>query len=147
MRFRQEIQAVSRQAELTRIDVVAGILRDEHERVLLAERVGGGPFNGLWEFPGGKIRDGESPVAALERELREEIGIDAGLCELYQCVDFDYPDKRVAIRFYLVSEWQGNPHGLEGQQLSWKSVGRLNAAELLPANKTVVELLKRECAA
>ena len=80
LRVGQEIQAVPRQAELIQrlrmnhFHVAAGILCDAEGRILIAERLGGGPFQGLWEFPGGKIGDGETSAEALSRELAEELG-------------------------------------------------------------------------
>jgi len=73
MRIRQEIQTVPWQAErialvIDHLDVAAGILCDSKGRILIAERLGGGPFQGLWEFPGGKIGDGETAPQALSRE-------------------------------------------------------------------------------
>ena len=61
---------------MRRLRVAAGVLRDPSGRVLITERVGGGPFQGMWEFPGGKIGDGESPEQALARELSEELGVE-----------------------------------------------------------------------
>ncbi len=66
---------MSRQIDLNRLEVVAGILRDASGRVLITERIDDGPFHGLWEFPGGKIGVEETREAALARELSEEIGV------------------------------------------------------------------------
>jgi 8-oxo-dGTP diphosphatase len=123
--------------------VAAGILRDADGRVLITERVGGGPFHGLWEFPGGKLLDGESPEAALERELREEIGIETLVRETFMRIAHDYADRSVAIDFFLVHEWRNEPIGLEGQQLEWVSPARLEAGRLLPANVPIIEALRR----
>lgn len=132
-----------RQAELRKLHVVAGILQDPSGRVLIAERVDDGPFHGLWEFPGGKIKSGESPETALARELAEEIGVTPAAAESLMSLQYDYPDRSVAIEFFLVSDWCDEPCGLEGQQLDWVPVDRLDTSRLLPANLPVVEALRQ----
>ena len=127
---------------MIRLDVVAGILEDAAGRVLITERVDDGPFHGLWEFPGGKIRHGESPSGALVRELTEEIGVEPLESTHFISLRHDYPDRSVSIDFYLVARWQNEPHGLEGQALSWVAVDDLDTAILLPANKPVVAALR-----
>ena len=131
------------QAELRRLAVVAGILRDGAGRVLIAERLDDGPFKGFWEFPGGKIADGEAPDAALARELAEEINICVLESRYFLSLEHDYPDRRVAIDFFLVDRWRRQPHGLEGQRLRWVAPAGLEAANLLPANEPVIAALAR----
>jgi len=138
----QEIQAVPRQADVTRLIVVAGILRDESGRVLITERVDDGPFHGLWEFPGGKLGSDESKEAALVRELIEEIGVRPLVSEHFLSLQHDYPDRHVSIDFFLVTSWQNEPTGLEGQRLRWVKTEDLDGAQLLPADVPVVEVLK-----
>lgn len=127
---------------MRRLDVVAGILEDPDGRVLITERVDDGPFHGLWEFPGGKIRKGESPSGALLRELGEEIGVEPVESTHFLSLSHDYPDRSVSIDFYLVERWHNEPQGLEGQALSWVAVAELDTATLLPANKAVVDALR-----
>ncbi|MDH4125245.1 MAG: 8-oxo-dGTP diphosphatase MutT [Gammaproteobacteria bacterium] len=122
--------------------VAAGVLRDVAGRVLIAERLCEGPYNGLWEFPGGKIRDGESPLAALCRELHEELGIDAVLLEPLMNLSHSYPDRTVTLEFFLVSKWHGAPAGREGQRIRWVAVSDLNVDELLPADAPLVAALQ-----
>ena len=138
----QEIQAVPRQTRLG-IHVAAGILRNDAGEVLLAERMGDGPFRGLWEFPGGKINDGESPQAALQRELREEIGIDVVASELFLSLSHQYDDRAVDLEFFTVDDWRGEPTGLEGQRLRWACLADIDAAELLPADGPLLDALRR----
>ena len=142
LRFGQEIQAVSRQADLKRLHVVAGILRDKAGRFLITERVDDGPFHGLWEFPGGKIGSNETTAAALDRELDEEIGVRPLRIEHFMSLQHDYPDRSVSIDFFLVTDWQNDPRGLEGQQLRWVEKADLAGEELLPADLPVIEALK-----
>jgi 8-oxo-dGTP diphosphatase len=128
---------------MRRLRVAAGILRDPRGRVLITERVGGGPFQGMWEFPGGKIGDGESPKQALARELAEELGIELGAAERFMHLEHDYPDRSVSIHFFLVSVWSNEPAGLEGQALRWLPPAELGDANILPADVPVIEALQQ----
>lgn len=129
---------------MKRFHVAAGILRDTAGRVLITERLCDGPFNGLWEFPGGKIGDGETPPAALRRELREELGIEARSVQPFMQLSHEYPDRTVDLEFFLVTDWQGEPAGLERQQIRWTNIADLNSDELLPADAPIVELLQTQ---
>lgn len=131
---------------MKQLDVVAGILEDADGRVLITERVDDGPFHGLWEFPGGKIRRGETRSGALTRELAEEIGVEPLESSHFLSLRHDYPDRSVAIDFYLVARWQNEPQGLEGQALDWVEVAKLDCEILLPANRRVVEALQSRLA-
>jgi 8-oxo-dGTP diphosphatase len=124
------------------LDVVAGILCDDEGRVLITERLGDTPFAGLWEFPGGKIQDGESALGALHRELREEIGVDVGHCEHYLNLRHEYIDRQVVIDFFMVREWRNEPLGCEGQRLRWCLPQHIEADQLLPADGPVLEALR-----
>jgi len=123
--------------------VAAGILCDSRGRVLITERLGGGPFNGLWEFPGGKIGPEESPSQALSRELAEELGIEVKVCMSFMNLRHEYEDRIVTIEFFIVSDWNCEPVGREGQALRWVERADLDAEELLPADVPVVAALKR----
>lgn len=116
--------------------VVVGIIQDATGRVLVARRpltkVGGG----LWEFPGGKIHGGESEEAALRRELDEELGIVARRCELLPHFRAD-PPPTVALSFWRVHDYQGVPHGREGQELRWCALDGLAALPFLPADRPI----------
>ena len=127
--------------------VAAGILRDAAGRVLISERICDGPFDGLWEFPGGKIGVGETAADALRRELAEELGITVTSAQPFMALHHEYPDRTVDLEFFLVSEWQGEPTGLEGQDVRWVAPSELRPGELLPADAPVVERLCLEKAA
>jgi len=128
---------------MNHFDVAAGILCDSSGRVLIAERLGGGPFHGLWEFPGGKITANETPLEALSRELAEELGIEVTTCASFMNLRHEYDDRIVTIEFFIVSAWNSEPVGREGQALRWVPRDRLDADELLPADVPVVEALQR----
>ncbi len=129
---------------MTRIQVIAGILIDKAGRVLLAERLHDHPMAGYWEFPGGKIQVGESPEAALERELAEELGI-SDLQQLpFMQLEHDYPDRHVALDFRLVTAWRGVAEGLEGQRLQWLVPEAIDDASILPADVPVLTALREK---
>lgn len=124
------------------VPVVAGIVRDERDRVLLAQRPPGKHLAGLWEFPGGKREPGETPDAALRRELAEEIGIDVGAIEPLIAVPWRYAEKSVLLDVFDVRDWRGAPHGREGQALRWSAIADLPALPMPPADKPVVSALR-----
>lgn len=128
---------------MKRFHVAAGILRDRAGRVLITERLCDGPFDGLWEFPGGKVSTTESPAAALRRELAEELGIEVTQATPFMNLHHEYPDRVVDLEFFIVTAWNGEPAGQEGQGLRWVLADQLDAAELLPADAPVVIKLQR----
>ena len=128
---------------MNHFNVAAGILCDAEGRILIAERLGGGPFHGLWEFPGGKIAEDETAVQALSRELAEELGIEVTSCATFMNLRHEYDDRIVTIEFFLVNDWASEPVGREGQALRWVPREQLNAEELLPAEVPVIEALQR----
>ena len=127
----------------THYHVAAGILRDAAGRILITERLCDGPFNGLWEFPGGKIVAGETPFQALKRELVEELGVEIIEGTLFMNLRHEYPDRNVRLEFFEVNGWIGEPQGLEGQQIRWVAPTELDPAVLLPADAPVIERLRK----
>ena len=109
---------------------------------MITERIEDGPFQGLWEFPGGKIGAGEGLEEALTRELSEEIGVQMLASEHLMNLRHEYTDRHVDIDFFLVTRWQHEARGLEGQGLKWVSVDELADLDLLPADLPVIEKLK-----
>ena len=128
---------------MNHFDVAAGILCDAEGRILIAERLGGGPFQGLWEFPGGKIDAGETAPQALSRELAEELGIEVTECSSFMNLRHEYDDRIVTIEFFFVSDWNCEPVGREGQELRWVPAESLDADELLPADVPVITALQQ----
>jgi 8-oxo-dGTP diphosphatase len=121
--------------------VVAAVLRDAHGRVLIAQRPPGKHMAGFWEFPGGKIAAGESKVAALTRELAEELGIALRRCHPLLQLRHDYPDRVVELDVFVVDEYAGEPAGLETQALQWVAPAELASQALLPADRPIIEAL------
>ncbi len=123
------------------VDVAVAVLRRPDGRVLLAERPGGKPWAGYWEFPGGKIETGEGTLQALTRELHEELGIDVERACPWITFEYAYPEKRVRLHFWRVVAWHGTPHGRETQRMSWEDPRAVAVGPLLPANETVLRAL------
>jgi 8-oxo-dGTP diphosphatase len=124
--------------------VVAVALVDIDGRVLLARRPEGKPLAGLWEFPGGKVRDGESPEAALIRELREELGIDTHESCLAPVTfaSHRYESFHLLMPLYVCRRWQGMVTPREGQRLQWVRAERLERYVMPPADKPLIPVLK-----
>src|ERR1700731_4986436 len=101
--------------------VAAAALVDGDGRVLLAQRPPGKAMAGLWEFPGGKVHAGETPEAALIRELDEELGIDvvASCLAPFTFASHAYPEFHLLMPLYVCRKWAGIPLPREGQQLKW----------------------------
>jgi 8-oxo-dGTP diphosphatase len=121
--------------------VAVGVLRDGAGRVLIAQRPNGKHAAGFWEFPGGKLQSGESPLQALCRELAEEIGIQVSAATPLMSFRHDYPERVVELRVFEVSQYSGEPHGLEGQALRWVSVDELDSVGLLEADQPIAAVL------
>ena len=123
------------------VPVAAAVLLRGDGKVLLAQRLEGTPYPGYWEFPGGKLEPGESASAALARELREELGITVRRASPWLTQSYDYPHAHVELHFFRVFDWQGEPHGRDGQAIAWQTPGAFDASPLLPANTFVLRAL------
>lgn len=124
-----------------RVEVAAAVITRDDGRFLLAQRPAGKVYAGYWEFPGGKIESGESSLAALQRELHEELGIEVENAYPWITRDYDYPHAAVRLRFLRVTGWHGDPHSKEGQSFAWQSARDITVAPLLPANALVLRAL------
>lgn len=124
------------------LHVMAGVLRDPAGRVLLAQRPPGKHLAGLWEFPGGKLEADETPQAGLVRELREELGIEAGRGEPLIRVPWRYGERGLLLDAWQVADWQGTPSSLEGQALQWCAPTEIDPALLAPADRAILQALR-----
>ncbi len=124
------------------VEVVAGVITDPRGRVLLTRRTEGRDLAGLWEFPGGKREPGESPEAALVRELQEELGIQVQVGPALIKVPQRYPHKRLCLDVRRVTAWIGIPRGQEGQALAWVPLSKLARYDMPPADRPVVAALQ-----
>ncbi len=122
-------------------EVACGVLIDRvHGSFLLGSRPEGKPCAGFWEFPGGKLEDGETPAVALARELNEELGIEIGKSYPWFVMEHDYPHAYVRLHFRRCFAWRGELQGLEHQKFAWfSSVAALTGMKLLPMDALVSE--------
>jgi 8-oxo-dGTP diphosphatase len=123
--------------------VVAAVIRDGDGRVLLTRRPDDSHMGGLWEFPGGKVDDCEAPVDALVRELREELGVAAGIERPITFAIHEEQGLRILLLFYAARIFNGEPQGKEGQAVAWVPVADLASYPTPPAD---AELVRRLCA-
>ncbi len=111
-------------------------------RVLVGRRAPGAHLGGLWEFPGGKVRVGESPEQAARRELREETGLGGGSLEPLLVVLHDYGDRRLRLHCFLSREPEGQLRRTE-PAFEWVVPERLTELPMPPANAAILEVLRR----
>lgn len=124
------------------VEVAAGVIFSENGDILLGKRPEGKPYPGYWEFPGGKIEAGESATEALKRELKEEIGITPRNLHPWISRVFHYSHATVKLNFFKVTGWDGEPKGLENQELSWQDPNEIRVFPLLPANEPILRSLR-----
>jgi 8-oxo-dGTP diphosphatase len=124
--------------------VAACALVDVDGRVLLARRPEGKKMAGLWEFPGGKLNPGETPEAALIRELKEELGIDVAAACLapFAFASHDYEGFHLLMPLFVCRRWKGTPKPREKQTLAWVRASKLTEYEMPPADKPLIPLLR-----
>ena len=117
--------------------VAACVLLDNEGRILTAKRPPGRSLAGLWEFPGGKVEQGESPEHALIRELAEELGIDITPADLSPLTfaSHAYPDFHLLMPLFLCKRWRGAATPHEGQELAWVKPAELAAYAMPPADE------------
>jgi 8-oxo-dGTP diphosphatase len=124
------------------VAVAAAVIVRGDGQVLLGQRPPGKHYAGYWEFPGGKVEAGETPRAALARELREELGLRVTRACPWLTQRYTYPHARVELNFFRVLQWEGEPHGHEGQAFAWQRPGAWTVAPLLPANTRILRALE-----
>ena len=122
--------------------VLAGVMLDSVGRVLLAQRPTGKHLAGLWEFPGGKLESGESPLAALARECREELGIELQHAEPLIRVPWQYGERSLLLDAWQIQQWRNTPQSQEGQALQWQRPARVDPAMLAPADRPILQALR-----
>jgi 8-oxo-dGTP diphosphatase len=113
--------------------VVAALVRDG-TKILMSRRRPDQPMPGLWEFPGGKVEPGESPTAALVREVREELGCEVTIGRIHEVVFHAYDDFDLYMLVYAAAITAGTPRAVEVAEIAWVEAARLPELELLPAD-------------
>ncbi|MBU2897010.1 8-oxo-dGTP diphosphatase MutT [Vibrio hepatarius] len=130
---------------MKRIHIVAAIiLNTEMNEVFITKRPEDKHKGGFWEFPGGKVEDQETTVQAIIRELDEEVGIQVTKQSLFEHLEYDYPDKSLSFDFILVTDFEKQPFGKEGQQGKWVSITELSDYEFPEANRSIVDRVVSE---
>lgn len=124
------------------IDVAAGIIWQENT-FLVAQRTKSGPFENLWEFPGGKCETGENPEDCLIRELNEELGITVLQCSLWQTIEHEYSELKYRVRlfFFHVRAFSGETRAQENQVLRWVTPQEALKLVFLPADQSILTRL------
>ncbi|KAB7647821.1 8-oxo-dGTP diphosphatase MutT [Polymorphobacter fuscus] len=126
------------------VTVVAAAIIDAEDQILVTQRAPGAALAGLWEFPGGKIEPGETPEAALVRELREELDIAVTPEALAPLgfVSHAYSGFHLVLLLYLCRDWAGTPRGMEGQPLRRVTIDTLAGLPMPPADLPLVGTLR-----
>lgn len=123
------------------IKVVAAIIR-EGDRIFATQR-GYGDFKGGWEFPGGKIEEGETPQEALVREIREELETEIAVGELIDTIEYDYPTFHLSMDCFWAEVVSGEMVLKEHEAAKWLTKETLDSVEWLPADITLIEQIKK----
>jgi 8-oxo-dGTP diphosphatase len=129
-------------SDLQNIEVVAGLIFDQGRVLVCQRRLQSASFALKWEFPGGKVEPGEEPESALRRELKEELGIEAGLLDEISRHEHCYPKiVKVNLRFFRVADYSGEVKNLVFQQIKWVPLNELMQMDFLEADLPLVRKL------
>lgn len=125
------------------IEVVAAIIHDEEGRIFATQR-GYGPMKDGWEFPGGKMEAGETPEDALKREIWEELETRIEVEQLFETIDYDYPDFHLTMHCYICKVESGKLTLKEHEAARWLTKEQLSSIDWLPADRSIIRSLT-EC--
>ena len=123
------------------VNVVAAIIRDGNK--IFATQRGYGEFKDGWEFPGGKVEEGETPQEALKREIEEELETEIEVGDYLTTIEHDYPKFHLSMKCYWARIIEGKPVLLEHEAARWLSREELDSVAWLPADVTIIELVKQ----
>ena len=129
------------------VRVVAAVIKAKNENgepIIFATQRGYGEFKGGWEFPGGKIEDGETPQEALKREIMEELDTEIAVGELIKTIEYDYPTFHLSMDCFWCEIVKGDLVLKEHEAAKWLKKEQLDDVEWLPADVTVIETIKME---
>lgn len=124
---------------MKKLEVVAAIIK-ENEKYFATQR-GYGEYKGWWEFPGGKIENGESKEEALKREIREELATEIEIDRCITTVQFDYPEFHLIMHCFICHITAGQPQLLEAKAAKWLDKNDLESVEWLPADRAILHLI------
>lgn len=136
----REQAAIALRDELKTILVTAGVII-EKKKVLVTQRMEGAPRGLLWEFPGGKVKEGEDPRKALQRELKEELDIDVEVGKILEAVFHTYPEYPILLLTYRCRIKKGVPKPIGCHDLRWVSLEELNRLAMPPADEPILKRL------
>ena len=123
------------------VNVAVGVILNDNQEVLIALRPAQSHQGGLWEFPGGKVEEGESVEHALNREFEEELGISVQGCTALTQIRHEYSDKSVMLDVWRIDKFSGIPLGREGQAIEWRAISKLRAVDFPKANERIIRVL------
>lgn len=126
---------------MKKLQISVGIIRNAEGEIYITQRAADAHMANKWEFPGGKIEEGESAEDAVVRELQEEVGITATSLQQFDKLEYQFPDRHITLWFWLIDGWEGEPWGKEGQPGRWVAQQNLVIDEFPPANAPVIEKL------
>lgn len=129
------------------VRVVAAVIKAKNEigePIIFATQRGYGEFKGGWEFPGGKIEDGETPQEALKREIMEELDTEIAVGELIETIEYDYPTFHLSMDCFWCEIVKGDLVLKEHEAAKWLKKEQLDDVEWLPADVTVIETIKKK---
>ena len=126
---------------MKQIEVVAAIIHDSHGRIFATQR-GYGDYKDWWEFPGGKMEDGETPEEALRREIREELDTHIVLERFVDTVEWDYPQFHLTMHCYLCRVESGHLELKEHEAAKWLNKDEFESVNWLPADRELLKKLK-----
>ncbi|SEQ00758.1 8-oxo-dGTP diphosphatase [Lachnospiraceae bacterium RM5] len=124
------------------IRVVAAVIKGKNENnepVIFSTRRGYGEFKGGWEFPGGKIEDGETPRDALKREIKEELDVDIKVCDFIDTIEYDYPEFHLSMDVFFAEIVSGKLFLKEHEDAKWLKKDELYDVSWLPADITLID--------
>ena len=127
------------------IRVVAAIIKavnEKGENIIFATQRGYGEFKGGWEFPGGKIEEGETPREALKREIREELDTEIAVGDLRDTIEYDYPNFHISMDCFLAEIVSGNLVLREHEAAKWLTKEKLDSVDWLPADITLIDKIR-----
>lgn len=122
------------------VNVVAAIIRDGDK--IFATQRGYGEFKDGWEFPGGKVEEGETPQEALKREIEEELETEIEVGDYLTTIEYDYPKIHLSMKCYWAKIIEGKPVLLEHEAARWLSVDELDSIDWLPADITIIDKVR-----